>query len=399
MRYSVLLALVGGSLLVSCDPQSAQSPLAMSPLPAVAIRMVSDSLRSPTAGANHTCAININQGVTLCWGEVVGTAGSNTTPTPIGGDPGFVEVSAGTSFTCGVVGGTQVNNAYCWGVNSSGQVGDGTTAIKTIPTQVGGGIHFAHVSAGGAHACGIDSNGTAYCWGNNASGQLGNNTIISKQLPVAVSGGLRFYEIAAGTNHTCGDAITSTGATVIYCWGLGAQGQLGNGSTTNKPVPTAITRPGGIFLGQVTTGQNHTCALRWIALHTVNAYCWGNNPFGQLGDGTTTNRNVPTKVNAPATEWAYIDAGMFHTCAINNSTNAPSCWGAGSLGQIGNGNTSSQLVPTAVSGNPNIVKGFFAVGGRHNWGIGINNSFSWGDGGAGQLGNGQITPALTPVTF
>jgi alpha-tubulin suppressor-like RCC1 family protein len=391
MHSSGLLVLVGGSLLVSCDPQSAQSPLAMSPLPGVAIRMVSDSLRSPTAGARHSCAINVNQGqVTLCWGELFGV--SVSTPTPIAGDPGLVEVSAGTAFTCGVVAGTQVNNAYCWGDNTFGQLGDGTTTPRAVPTHVGGGIHFAHVWAGGTHACGIDSNGVAFCWGANTLGQLGNGTTVSpKPLPVQVTGGLLFDRIATGFQHTCGERLG-----IVYCWGLGAQGQLGNGNTINRTSPTPVTRPGGILLGNVTAGQNHTCATRFVSLHNITAYCWGNNPFGQLGDGTTTPRNVPVKVGGPIAQWDVIGAGMFHTCALSGTT--PYCWGQGDHGQIGNGSAASQLLPTAVSGAPVIVKSFFAVGGRHNLGVGVSNSYAWGDNGAGQLGSGGNPPiAFTPV--
>ena len=184
----------------------------------------------------------------------------------------FASVSASSGHSCGV---TAANDAYCWGVNSWGHLGDGTTATRSTPTLVTGGLSFASVSVGGGHSCGVTVQGAAYCWGENVQGQLGDgtrDTTNRRSLPTAVLGGLSFASVSAGRSHTCG--VTATGD--AYCWGQNPS--LGDGSTTSSPTPVLVA--GGLSFASVSVGVLHICGVTVGGL----GYCWGVNGAGQLGD-------------------------------------------------------------------------------------------------------------------
>jgi alpha-tubulin suppressor-like RCC1 family protein len=199
----------------------------------------------------------------------------------------FVEISAGVFHTCGR---TQNNAVYCWGDNYFGEVGDGTTTGRLIPTLVTGGISFVEIRTGAAHTCGRTQNGAVYCWGNSNSGELGDGTRTNRLVPTPVTGGISFVEISLGWAHSCGR--TQSGA--VYCWGDNDfGGQLGDGTTTDRLTPTPVV--GGISFVEISAGGLHSCG------RTQNGvvYCWGRNTDGELGDGTTTTRLVPTLVRSP----------------------------------------------------------------------------------------------------
>jgi len=182
--------------------------------------------------------------------------------------------------------------AYCWGSNAFGQLGDGTTTQRLVPTPVAGGLTFTAVSAGWWHTCGITTSGAAYCWGNN--GFLGDGTNTGRLVPTPVAGGLTFTTLSAGPGETCG--VTTSGA--AYCWGYNAFGQLGDGTTANRLIPTPVA--GGLTFTAVSAGveveTGHACGVTPGGA----AYCWGaSNGAGALGDGTTTDRLVPTLVAFP----------------------------------------------------------------------------------------------------
>ena len=168
-----------------------------------------------------------------------------------------------------------------------------------MPVYTGGvlsGKTLTQIVAGFSHTCALDSSGAAYCWGLNSSGQLGNNSVTQSLVPVAVTtsgvlSGKTLTQITAGNAHTC--ALDSSGA--AYCWGANGNGQLGNNTTTRSLVPVAVTTSGvlsGETLTQITGGSAHTCALD----STGAAYCWGANGNGQLGNSSTTQSLVPVAV-------------------------------------------------------------------------------------------------------
>jgi alpha-tubulin suppressor-like RCC1 family protein len=217
---------------------------------------------------------------------------------------------------------------YCWG---------------DIGPQVSG---FASVSAGGLHQCGITTGGVARCWGINNYGQLGDGTHDPSWLDpvtVALPAGVTAASISAGGTFSC--ALTTTGS--AYCWGQNNLGQLGNGSGTASDVPVPVSLPAGVSLVSLELGPVHACGLT----ATGAAWCWGENTYGQLGDGTTTASPTPVAVSLPAgvTGFASLSAGSMHTCGIA-TTGAGYCWGKNDFGQLGDGTTTSSSTPQLVGG-------------------------------------------------
>ena len=144
--------------------------------------------------------------------------------------------------------------------------------------------------SGGITGCGLTFGGLAYCWGDNLAGAVGDGTLIARLAPVAVTmpAATAFSQLSVGAFHVC--AVAGSGAG--YCWGNGGNSVLGNGSGVSRSTPFPVTMPVGVTFTAISAGINHTCAL--TALGAV--YCWGNNGSGQLGDGTTTSRNIPVRV-------------------------------------------------------------------------------------------------------
>ncbi len=339
------------------------------------------------AGYGHTCGL-VSGGTAYCWGDNAngqlgdGTTGQQLAPVAVSGGRTFTAVVAGWSHTCGLAtGGT----AYCWGWNALGQLGDGTSGTsRTAPVDVSGGRTFTALVAGHGHTCGLATGGTAYCWGYNQYGQLGDGTLGSVLFPVAVSGGRTFTALVAGYGHTCG--LVSGGT--AYCWGSNAQGQLGDGtsgsyigdSSHDRTAPVAVS--GGRTFTALVAGHGHTCGL----VSGGTAYCWGDNSYGQLGDGTVgTNRLAPVAVSGGRTFTALV-AGNRHTCGLTSGGTAY-CWGDNLFGQLGDGTTAQQLAPVAVSGGRTftaLVAGFFHTCGLVSGGT----AYCWGDNQFGQLGDG-----------
>ena len=258
---------------------------------------------------------------------------------------------SGVAYNCGV---TSAGAAYCLGGNSVGQLGDGTTAGNLYPVAVLGGLTFAAVSAGGEstmgggiltgglspHTCGVTTGGTAYCWGDNSSGQLGDGTTTQRTSPVAVLGGLSLVVLSAGGAHTCG--VTTAGA--AYCWGANSAGQLGDGTTT--PRTTAVAVMGGLTFATLSAGGAHTCGVTTAGA----AYCWGDNSTGALGNGSVTAQASPVAVLG-GLQFAALSAGAGHTCGVTTA-GAAYCWGANNWGQLGDGTATGSSVPVKVFGQP-----------------------------------------------
>jgi alpha-tubulin suppressor-like RCC1 family protein len=153
--------------------------------------------------------------------------------------------------------------AYCWGDNLFGELGDGTTTSqRTSPSAVAGGHQFINVTAGSVLSCGVATDRRAWCWGF----LVGDGTLDERRTPVLVRGDLRFYQIVAGEFHTCGVTYPDRRA---FCWGDNQFGQLGDGTTTERHAPVQVT--GGLRFREVTLGRFHTCAVTTSDV----AYCWG----------------------------------------------------------------------------------------------------------------------------
>lgn len=312
--------------------------------------------REISAGDNHACATTIGR-QQVCWGVGNGNYGS-TTPTVTRFDTYSViaDVAVGSGHSCTVeVGGV----TWCVGDNGYGQLGTDTTGAANPAPHLPLPERYTSVAAGEQHSCGMVLNSTTMrCWGRNIEGQLGDGTNLPREVPTIVSGGVTWnpLTLTAGGNFTCG--LNNAGA--AQCFGQNSFGQLGDGTTTNSNAPVAVS--GGLTLRAIVAGRNHACAIQ---ASDSTAYCWGRNDAGQLGDGTTMQRSSPTLVPG-GLKFTSLSAGEFHTCGVAatasgaNNTLATAgtmyCWGDSEYGQAGTGvyrsNNSPLLVPTRVSNQP-----------------------------------------------
>jgi alpha-tubulin suppressor-like RCC1 family protein len=342
-----------------------------------------------SAGAYHTCGLTTDS-TAYCWGSndslQIGDSSTDATPrltpAPVAGGLKFTTISAGGFHTCGVSGG----KAYCWGYAKYGELGDGTFGTsRPFPKGVSGGFTFDSISAGLYHTCGITNAGGAYCWGNNGNGQLGDSSKISRPDPVAVRRGLSFVQISAGGYHTCGVATGDN----AYCWGANLYGELGVGvDTTSRTTPAPV-----LGLGEVTAGYLHSCAVVPPFIGT-DAYCWGNNLDGQVGDSSSNNiRTSPTQVGNMLS-FSTVSAGGFHSCGVATTGGTAYCWGANLFGELGVGtDTTSRTTPTLVaSGFTSISTGYL-----HTCGLATGPiAYCWGYNQFGELGDNTATSRFTP---
>lgn len=364
-----------------------------------------------------------------CWGvNESGQRGDNTTTTiqiptlaiKPAGVTAFGEIAVGNFHSCAIASeGSNAGKIYCWGANSSSQLGDNTTTNRLIPSLVtmpSGVTSFGAISSGNAHTCGIASAGAnagnVYCWGANNVSQLGDNTTTTRKIPTLAtmpSGVTSFGEIGAGTSHTCAIATAGSNAGKIYCWGTNASGQLGDNTTTARKVPTLATMPAGVTaFASISVGTNHSCAIASAGSNAGKLYCWGSNSSGILGDNTTTNRLVPTLVTMPASVTAFgsVGLGAGHSCAIASAgTDAGNafCWGGNSSGQLGNNTTTNSLIPTIVTMPPGVTAfGSIDGGSSHSCatasaGTDAGKIFCWGFNNFGQVGDNSTTKRLVPT--
>jgi len=295
-------------------------------------------------------------------------------------------IAAGYAHTCAL---TSAGAVKCWGRNGSGQLGDGTTSRRLTPVAVSGLVSGVQaIATGAAHSCALTSAGRVKCWGYNGDGELGDGTTSRRLTPVAVSGlAGGFQAIAAGEAFSC--ALTSAGG--VRCWGGSEYGELGDGTTTRRLTPVAVS---GLASGvaAIAVGYLHTCALTSAG----GVKCWGENDYGQLGDGTTTDRHAPVDVSGLAGGVTAISAGGGHSCALT-SAGGVKCWGSNYLGELGDGTTTRRLTPVGVSGLAGGVAGI-AAGEAHSCALTSAGAVKcWGYNGYGQLGDGTTTDRHAPV--
>jgi WD40 repeat protein len=344
------------------------------------------------AGQNHTCAITEPGGV-KCWGENdFGQLGDGTTtnrnsPVDVSGlTGGIAAISAGRAHTCALTAGGGVK---CWGENEHGELGNSSTVDSAVPVDVNGLTGGATaIAAGDDHTCAVTTSGGVKCWGVNESGQLGDGTTTNSSTPVDVTEIIDAVKnVVAGGSHTC--ALTVPGG--VLCWGNNEHGQLGDGKgVKNRSVPADVV---GLKEGVSSLSANggHTCAL----MTNSGVKCWGDNNHGQLGDGTTANRFVPVDLLQLGRGISAVSVGSNHTCALTGG--AVKCWGWNYYGQLGDGTKASRNNPETVGGIPTDV-GALAAGGGHTCALtGRGGVLCWGRNSSGQLGDGTTFDSNLPV--
>ena len=296
-----------------------------------------------SAGGSHTCAVTTSGGA-KCWGNNGngqtgdGSTVQRLTPVDVSGlTSGVASISGGHVHTCAV---TTSGGAKCWGFNGNGPLGDGTGNQRLMPVDVSGltsGV--ASISASGFHTCAVTASGGAKCWGNNGNGQTGDGSTVQRLTPVDVSGLISgVVSISMGSTHTC--AVTTSGG--AKCWGNNGNGQLGDGTTTQRNTPVDVS---GLTSGvaSISGGDRHACARTTSG----EVKCWGQNTNGQLGDGSTVQRLTPVDVSELTSGVTSIEAGSYHTCSVTASGGAK-CWGRNPSGQLGDGSQSQRNTPVDV---------------------------------------------------
>ncbi|TXD37900.1 hypothetical protein FRC96_08020 [Lujinxingia vulgaris] len=348
-----------------------------------------------SAGANHSCGI-LDDGSLWCWGNNssgelgVGDSNQRNVPTRVG-DALWQRVAAGGQHTCGV----QVDGSlWCWGSNGAGQVAPQISGSGSFmaPERVGNEANWTQVAAGDAHSCAIDSAFGLDCWGRDETDQLGPGPTSEGRVQVTLDGGIdAFVAVDAGAAHTC--AVTQENANG-WCWGNAANGRLdgipasGSGvSEVGNPVSTSIYET---LL--ITAGGSHSCATVEVS-GDMKPYCWGNSTSGQLGH--TDSTFVAAVSNLPDAQ--HISAGTNHTCAVADGV--AYCWGDDNRGKLGH--NEANTVPNAVSGGHTDWTAISA-GNEHTCGIAGGTLYCWGYNLVGQLGRsglGGATPAEVDWAF
>jgi len=288
---------------------------------------------------DHACAFT-GSGL-LCWGDNTygqlgdGTTNSSDVPVRVSGLSGATWFTVGPDVTCAWNYGT---TSWCWGNNTGGQLGDGTTMSKSVPVRIP--INPAGtLTSFGQHTF-TASNNNLFCWGTGACGDGGGPTSVRLN-PTQIALSSWPYYVVGSNQTTC--VLLGDGS--IACWGLNSNGQLGDGTMVDRFTPAAVLLPSG---GKATYITANADGSSFYALMSDSSVCsWGRNDRGQLGDGTTTDRSTPVRVVGVTTPYG-VAAGNAHACSQTSSF-IVQCWGANDLGQLGDGTFVDRPTPQTIS--------------------------------------------------
>jgi uncharacterized repeat protein (TIGR02543 family) len=313
------------------------------------------------------------------------------------------DVIAGQFSTFAV---TSNGRVYAWGLNSVGQLGDNSTVNKFTPTLISftdlqDGETIRNVLADEYHSLAVTTNGRVYAWGRNTSGQLGDNTLAAKRIPTLISftdlqNGETIKNVAAGNAHSL--AVTTTGR--VYSWGSNSTGQLGKTGIANSQTPTLISFPVGETIRDVLAAGDYSHALTTTGL----VYSMGLNDYGQLGDGTNTNKSTPTLISFTGLQAGEtirnVFAGQYHTLAVTTNGRVYA-WGMNFYGELGDGTTAHKSSPTLISftglEDGETVRDVYA-GDAHSLAVTTNNRlYAWGYNPFGQHGDKTTVNKLIPT--
>jgi alpha-tubulin suppressor-like RCC1 family protein len=343
---------------------------------------------SLSTNTDHSCMVTAG-GAVRCWGgngnSQLGnnsTANSPLPVQPLGLASGYVAVSAGGGHSCAIHSSGTLN---CWGLGTSGQLGALNFSSAAIPiSPITAGLVSA-VAAGGSHTCVVGTTGAVRCTGANTLGQLGNGGGANSNAFVQVTGLTSgWLAVAAGTSHSC--ALSTAGA--VNCWGDNTYGQLGNGTFVSSPTPVAVS---GLASGvrAIAAGAQTSCAL----LNDGTVRCWGNNTYSQLGIISAGGNFATPQVASGFSQATSVATSGFHTCISTADGNAH-CFGLNVFGQIGTGTGSTP--PTVAGVAANVVQ--MSAGLQQSCALLVTGQIScWGLGGSGELGNGATLSSTAPT--
>lgn len=341
-----------------------------------------------SAGDAHVLALKAD-GTVRAWGSDdfgqlgIGTPISSPLPVQVAGIPTISAIAAGFAFTVAVDAG---GNVWTWGGNAFGQLGDGTTADRATPKMVPGLGGVTAVAAGEAFVVALKSDGSVWTWGSNGSGQLGTNNPAGQTTSPAQVGGLpKIVAVAVGSYHAL--AVASDGS--LWVWGYNNDGELGDGTYNNSPVPEKNLGISGVVA--VDGGQTHSLAVK----SDGTVWAWGNNGNSQLGDGTTTLRLTPVQTLNIANATS-VAAGGFYSMA-RTADGKVWAWGNNYAGNLGTGSeTDDVAVPVMAQ-----VSGATKIAAGSDFSLAIVNGgtlTAWGDNSSGQIGDGSTTERDSPVS-
>ncbi|MDQ5921040.1 MAG: hypothetical protein QG673_1096 [Pseudomonadota bacterium] len=399
-------SVVGSNSYNSSSVSSDLGTIANSEL-AIGIKTSANSsviFKSISSGINSFCALD-SSGHVWCWGNNSagqlgnGSKTNESFPTQVSIDSSInFKYLVGFNYSyCAI---DTNNQLYCWGGGGSGQIGDGSGKDAAVPTKVSTqnlpwGVYFKSISIGASNICGVGSDSMVYCWGSNQYGQVGigdatvgqniliPTPIVSKQVLDS-----RFTEVKInyyGSAFVCALSINGD----IYCWGYGGHGEIGNGYNNNVYIPTLVKVKDQVDVefAHLAPGMgNGSCAITTAG----NAYCWGYNQSGEGANGSYSNTNVATPVNMPSAEtFVSITTSTNTACAVTNKNNSY-CWGYGESGELGNGNTSKSNQPVktlSTTAITSISSSYYITATLCE--IDVNGKvYCWGYGVTGSIGNG-----------
>jgi alpha-tubulin suppressor-like RCC1 family protein len=281
-------------------------------------------------------------------------------------------------------------NAYAWGNNSAGKLGDNTTVAKSSPVSVVGGFaDWTQLSAGGDHSLGLRANGTAWGWGAGSFGRLGDNSTTNKSSPVSVVGGFTdWVQVSGGNAHSVGIRANGT----AWSWGVGSGGEIGDNTNGAKSSP-ALVAGGFTDWTQVSAGQGGSIGLR--ANGTI--WAWGTGYRGVLGNNSTLTVSSPVSVLGGFTDWIQVDAGGQHRLGIRADGTAWA-WSVNANGQLGDNTIVDKSSPiSVVGGYADWVQ--LSGGWSHSLGVRANGTaWAWGNNQLGRLGDGTVANKSSPVS-
>ena len=371
-----IAAVSAGNAIITATSEGVEATVAVQvTLPRVAPHVA--------GGDGHSCAV-VSTGAAYCWGEnSSGELGFDNggdlqlTARAVTGARRFTRIGAGNGGSCAL---STAGQIFCWGENGAGYLGDGSppSPARATPGPIASTLRFRDVSVSRAHRCAVTESDAVYCWGFNGAGQLGDGTTATAFTPVLVSGLPAVSAVAAGESMTCALARDQS----LWCWGRNNFGQLGDGTTINRTSPVRL--PGTRRYTAVTTGIRMSCALDDVGA----AWCWGRGP---VGDSSSTDRIVPTAVRT-SQRFTHITSGSGHTCALALNGRAW-CWGG--LGAIGDGDNASREAPVAVAGDRAYTA--IAAGYDVTCAVAADGVYCWGTNTRGEVGNNSRTAQRSPV--